>query len=400
MTAVQRIAFDTSRLLDFFSEKELVAQTGHQKQDWPLVVLKELVDNSLDACEEAGIAPVIAITVDGSGIAVTDNGPGLPENVIKLACDFGVRISSREAYMSPSRGAQGNALKTILAMPYVLDGQRGQVEIEAYGKRHLIQLEVDRVRQIPRVEHQAGVGKVKSGTSIRVCWPRTTSRPLRLLAAAKAKFLLLAAGYTWINPHLSLTVDWSGRRLIDIKAPDPSWRKWRPDQPTSPHWYTTEQFSALVAHYIRHDEQTGRSRTVGELISEFHGLSGSAKKKAVLDVTNLARQPLSAATAHTDALLTAMQAHSKLVKSAALGLIGEAHLYAALKGAGGEMETFKYKKVTGGDTVPWIVEVAFAWLPEADEQRLVSGINWSPAIINPFRDLEHRAFNRKHSRRA
>jgi hypothetical protein len=149
----------------------------------------------------------------------------------------------------------------------------------------------------------------------------------------------LAADYTCINPHLSLTIDWSGRRLIDIKAPDPSWRKWRPNQPTSPHWYTTEQFSALVAHYIRHDDQGGRSRTVGELLSEFHGLSGSAKKKTVLDVTNLARKPLSAAIAHTDALLTAMQEHSKPVKPAALGLIGEAHLHAVLKGAGSEMET-------------------------------------------------------------
>ena len=36
-----------------------------------------------------------------------------------------VRVSSREAYVSPTRGAQGNALKTIVAMPFVLDGERG-----------------------------------------------------------------------------------------------------------------------------------------------------------------------------------------------------------------------------------------------------------------------------------
>jgi hypothetical protein len=44
---LQRVPFETSRLMDFFSEKELTAQCGHEKADWPLVILKELIDNSL-----------------------------------------------------------------------------------------------------------------------------------------------------------------------------------------------------------------------------------------------------------------------------------------------------------------------------------------------------------------
>ena len=48
-TKLHRTAFRTSRLLDFCSRKELIAQTGHQPDDWPLVVLKELIDNALDA---------------------------------------------------------------------------------------------------------------------------------------------------------------------------------------------------------------------------------------------------------------------------------------------------------------------------------------------------------------
>ena len=56
---LDRTTFTTSRLLDFCSEKELTAQTGHDVDDWPLVIVKELVDNALDACEEAGIAPEI-----------------------------------------------------------------------------------------------------------------------------------------------------------------------------------------------------------------------------------------------------------------------------------------------------------------------------------------------------
>ena len=45
---LERTTLRTSRLLDFCSRKELIAQTGHQPSAWPLVVLKELLDNGLD----------------------------------------------------------------------------------------------------------------------------------------------------------------------------------------------------------------------------------------------------------------------------------------------------------------------------------------------------------------
>ena len=64
MKTLQRVAFKTSRLLEFCSERELTAQTGHGKADWPLVIEKELVDNALDGCEEAETAPKIDIEVD------------------------------------------------------------------------------------------------------------------------------------------------------------------------------------------------------------------------------------------------------------------------------------------------------------------------------------------------
>src|SRR5918996_2802170 len=130
---LERVTFGTSRLLDFCSEKEMVAQTGHQKADWPLVVLKELMDNALDACEEGSIAPEISVTVNSQGITVADNGPGLPQETIRSILDYTVRVSSREAYLAPDRGAQGNALKTIVAMPFVLDGDKGTVITSAHG---------------------------------------------------------------------------------------------------------------------------------------------------------------------------------------------------------------------------------------------------------------------------
>jgi hypothetical protein len=53
----------------FCSEKELTNLTGHPPPEWPLVVVKELVDNAIDACEGAGIAPVVSVTVDAEALA-------------------------------------------------------------------------------------------------------------------------------------------------------------------------------------------------------------------------------------------------------------------------------------------------------------------------------------------
>ena len=131
---LERATFRTSRLLDFASEKELVAQIGHAKEAWPVVVLKELLDNAIDACEEAGTPPTVAVTLGRARITVEDNGPGIPADVIEDVLDFSVRVSSREAYVSPTRGAQGNALKTIVAVPFVLDGHAGRTVIETRGR--------------------------------------------------------------------------------------------------------------------------------------------------------------------------------------------------------------------------------------------------------------------------
>src|SRR6516165_713198 len=177
---LERIVFRTSRLLDFIGQRELTAQIGHAVPEWPLVVLKELVDNAIDGCEEAGVAPVIAVEVStvtgGAAITISDNGPGIAADTVAGILDYSVRVSSREAYVSPTRGAQGNALKTVVAMPYALDGDRGAVEIVSRGLAHEIVFAVDRIRQEPRISHMPTATSVKNGTSITVAWPDSAGR--------------------------------------------------------------------------------------------------------------------------------------------------------------------------------------------------------------------------------
>jgi DNA topoisomerase VI subunit B len=402
-----RTTLQTSRLLDFFSEKELTTQTGHPPGDWPLVVVKELLDNSLDACEDVGIAPEITIQVDKKGIIVTDNGPGIPADTVAGVLDYEVRVSSREHYVSPTRGAQGNALKTILAIPFVLDGgEAGRVDITAHGIRHEITIRVDQIRQKPHIDHREHRDRlVKNGTRVKVHWPDSASS---ILEGAKLRFLQIVDAYTFLNPHLSFAVDWFGQRT-EVKATEPRWKKWLPSDPTSAHWYCVKRLDRLIAGYITDDERRGKERTVRALVAEFSGLTATAKQRAVLEKTGLGRMSLSALRNgdgldrdKVQGLLDAMKAHARPIKPAALGVIGRDHLADRLRQLGCVMETFAYRKVAGDkDGVPWIVETAFAassaaFDPSAHHagRRLITGVNWSPSVAgNPFRQLGHESLD-------
>src|SRR5262249_17890010 len=100
-----RVAFKVSRLMEFCTLRELQNQTGHSVYDWALVALKELMDNALDACEEAEVAPVISIDVKEGLITIGDNAGGIDPATIESILDYTIRVSSREAYCSPTRGA-------------------------------------------------------------------------------------------------------------------------------------------------------------------------------------------------------------------------------------------------------------------------------------------------------
>ncbi|MBI4876435.1 MAG: ATP-binding protein, partial [Acidobacteria bacterium] len=107
---LKRQTFSVSRELEYFTEAELTTQTGYGREDWwPRVVAKELIDNSLDACEQAGTPPRIDVNFQGDSLTVADNGPGLPAGVLDRVLDFGTRTSDKAAYVAPTRGAQGNA---------------------------------------------------------------------------------------------------------------------------------------------------------------------------------------------------------------------------------------------------------------------------------------------------
>jgi hypothetical protein len=398
-----RVAFKVSRLMEFCSERELQKQTGHSFHDWPLVVAKEIVDNALDACEEAEVAPEITISVDPDTIFIQDNAEGIDTETIELILDYTIRVSSREAYVSPTRGAQGNALKTILAMGYVLDRKIGSdadaagiTIIETHGIRHQIEFRVDHVNNQPKIIHATTESPVKVGTKLTIKWP-----PVDLLLYVKDRFKQLIEGYVWFNPHLTLRGVWCGREFVNVSATNPNWEKWRPCNPTSPHWYDETRLQRYLGAHVARDRDLKRHRTVRQFIGEFRGLSGTAVQRKILDEVGCSHQPLGqffgvdqVNRSGIARLLAAMRKYSKPVAPKHLGIIGVEHLKQRFLAAGGNAETFKYQQRKGmtDDGIPYVIEFAFGLHQSALSQRgfavsrkFITGANWSVGINNPFR---------------
>ncbi len=244
-----RTHFSVSRAAEYFDVRELQAQTGQPVSAFGEVVLKELLDNSLDACESAGIDPEISIGIAVSEqrirTAVSDNGNGISETVLNNILNFDTRTSDKAAYKSPSRGAQGNALKTIVGIPHALGG--GRVIIESQGLRHEITATatpagtIDINRDVTHIVYRAGTAVYVDMPFRRIdtyLWARATAlfNPHAIVRISEFEHI----GFSMVNPDGELAEnDVFYKRLGDCL-------KIKPNEPTSAHWYNREDFNKLV----------------------------------------------------------------------------------------------------------------------------------------------------------
>jgi hypothetical protein len=205
--------------------------------------------------------------------------------------------------------------------------------------------------------------------------------------------------YALLNPHVTFHYLAPDDTAVSWASTLPTWEKWRPSQPTSPHWYTVERLQALLAAYLAADRCAGRVRTVRAVVAEFAGLSATARQKAVTADAGLSRATLedlvvegTIGEARVRALLKAMQVASRAVKPHALGVLGDTHLRTFLEQQlAVEPASIKYKKYVGeAEGVPYVLEVACGWYAgdtPARKRATLLGVNWTPALRQPFPTL-------------
>ena len=93
------------------------------------------------------MSPVIEVTADAAGSPSETTAPACrnprsrpPARLLSPRLEPG-------SLRRPDRGRQGNALKTLLPMPRVIDPDGGRFIVTAHGKRHVITCGADPISQ-------------------------------------------------------------------------------------------------------------------------------------------------------------------------------------------------------------------------------------------------------------
>ena len=211
-TTLRRTAFTTNRAQDYFSESELTQQKGYGRSMWPLVLLKELSDNALDACESSGVLPQITSSIEDDAFIVTDNGPGLPSKDHQASTRLH-RTDLRQATLCGTDAGAVGQRPEVGIRRRLCRNRNGRIEIRTHGKLHRIEVWLDRLKQEPKTTYSIQDDRnVQIGTAGRVGWAglasyRTSVKTLDLYNDAFHECVrALVSAFSALNPHASFTI--------------------------------------------------------------------------------------------------------------------------------------------------------------------------------------------------
>jgi DNA topoisomerase-6 subunit B len=130
-----------------------------------LTAVKEAVDNSLDACEEAGIIPELWVHLETTGtnrfkVGVQDNGPGIVKKQIPLI--FGKLLyGSKFHRLRMSRGQQGIGISAAGMYGMLTTGKPVKIiSMTSHRKpAHYFEIQIDTRRNQPEIINGKGEGE-------------------------------------------------------------------------------------------------------------------------------------------------------------------------------------------------------------------------------------------------
>ena len=169
-----------------------------------LTTVKEAVDNSLDACEEAGILPEIAVEISQVSekvyrCAVEDNGPGIVDTQVGKV--FGKLLyGSKFHKLSQTRGQQGIGISAAGMYGQLTTGKPVLIRSRT-GKRkeaHEFLLTIDTVRNKPEIHESSVIEWEKDhGTRVEIEMEAKYQKGLRSVDMYLKQTAIA-------NPHLTL----------------------------------------------------------------------------------------------------------------------------------------------------------------------------------------------------
>ena len=409
-------AFSFNREFDFVRLDGLRRATGRPPHEWDIYIVKELIDNALDADEarwrkDPAQFPSVRISME----YIRLSGPPFRQLYIQVSnrAKFPVEqiedifatkwYTSRKAFMKGiTRGALGNALKTLLGIPYAIRNRGDEtwttdhtglkpLTIHCDETEHVLRYIVDAPSQTISLEYEKEKDIFTEGTVISVGVEGFIQEVPRELKDIQ----LLAEQYHMCNPHARFhwSVEINNEEWLKEYTPDAGWSgKFRDIAPIQ--WYSLTAFQdVLGALYRKQYAGTGIPHLSVETVCRFFagfekkttGDSASASIIQTIRQSSLTAADIKAPVARR--LYEALCQYSPGFDSPELGRIGLEQIRAVLCQALPVEGEVLYDITTdaGEDpSVPFVIEAAIVHLK--DEKRQVwTAINFSPTYGDPFR---------------
>ena len=240
-----------------------------------LTTLKEAVDNSLDACEENGIAPEIKVEIEKLGpgsiknserirVMVEDNGPGIDgDDLPKVYGEY--LASSKFGRGRCTRGQQGIGISAATTWAQLTCAQGAKVISKTKTMRKAVSALVE-------VDIKNNKGVLKNRETLDWDRPHGTRVEFvfdgRIQVNGDAGILNYLLGTTLVNPHLSLRYKildqemQSVPRVTDEVPPIP--------EAIEPHPHTMK-----LGEFIAHSHLFGKQKVSAWLKKGFSRISDS-----------------------------------------------------------------------------------------------------------------------------
>ncbi|MEK2646280.1 DNA topoisomerase VI subunit B [Bdellovibrio sp. BCCA] len=330
-----------------------------------LTTLKEAVDNSLDACEQAGILPDLLIEVSkvGTGstkntdlirIVVEDNGPGIEaEDLAKVYGEY--LASSKFGRGQCSRGQQGIGISAATTWAQMTNARGVNVVSKTKKMRKAVSAQVD-------VDIKSNTGVLKNKETLD--WDRDHGTRVEFVLDGRIQLngdggiVTYIEGTILVNPHMTVTYKLMENDFVTVTRVSQEVPQIPEASLPHPHTFKLGEFithstlfgKTTLSKFLK----TGFSRISDQSISEFvkKGLPKSLLEKPLTSLTEEDFKKVFQAVQNTE--LMAPSTRSVLT-------VGEEALSKSIIRLG-EIDFFAVvtRKPTICDFKPVVVEVALA----------------------------------------
>lgn len=382
---------------DYFSLEGLQRLTATKPENLDRLILKELIDNALDICDETDNlrTPTVSVNVEQINgrlvVQVDDNGSGITLEGIKKITDFKHFYSSRFHYKYATRGALGNAWKAIIGANFSLAHakhiEQVPITISSGNTKYEIHGEYSGEALVP-LPVQTEI-KRRIGTSVMVTLPLyavSWGDPDRYRSNIEA--------FAFFNPQARIT--FRGSIIADCR-PSTTKKKEKPRE--SPHHLSQNEHMQRFETQVRDQLERGEHPKLDSYIRQWYGASRDSQVKEILEKANMENCLSEQVLGKPEEIIKLHEAMKQVCASPSpniLGQIGRTNLGYRIEQIDGLLpdyaKSFKYKChketsiLTEGESkiqVPYVLEVAIG-VNRVGSRQIHIGLNRSIKIEDPF----------------